>query len=102
MAGAAAAQAPEMNDYPTEARADYVFTCMAVNGQTREMLGKCSCSIDVIASIIPYEIYVDAETVLAMRQAGGERVEVMRSAPTAKDFVQQLQRAQAEGSVRCF
>lgn len=91
-----------VNDYPTEARADYVFVCMAANGQTRESLRRCSCSIDVIASILPYEQYVDAETVLEMRQAGGERVGMMRTAAVANDFVRDLRRAQAEGDVRCF
>jgi hypothetical protein len=90
------------NDYPTEARADYVFVCMATNGQTREALRRCSCSIDVIASILPYEKYVDAETVLAMRQVQGERVGMMRTAAVANDFVRDLKRAQAEGDVRCF
>ncbi|MGH7191398.1 MAG: hypothetical protein ACREF0_19670, partial [Acetobacteraceae bacterium] len=37
------------NDYPTSARADYVFGCMAVNGQTHEALDRCSCAIDVVA-----------------------------------------------------
>lgn len=91
-----------VNDYPTEARADYVFVCMAANGQTREVLRRCSCSIDVIASILPYERYVDAETVLAMRQVAGERMGVIRSAAVANDFVRDLKRAQAEGDVRCF
>ena len=27
-----------INDYPTAARADYVFGCMAANGQTRDNL----------------------------------------------------------------
>jgi lysyl-tRNA synthetase class II len=93
---------PALNDYPTEARAEYVFTCMAVNGQSRETLQRCSCSIDVIASILPYERYVDAETVLMMRQTGGERVGMFRSAPMANEMVQDLRRAQAEGEVRCF
>lgn len=90
------------NDYPTEARADYVFVCMATNGQTRDALRRCSCSIDVIASILPYEKYVDAETVLEMRQVQGERVGMMRTAAVANDFVRDLKRAQAEGDVRCF
>ena len=47
--------APELNDYPTEARAEYVFACMAVNGQNQDVLRRCSCSIDVVASILPYE-----------------------------------------------
>ena len=45
------AGAAETNDYPTSARADYVFGCMAVNGQSRESLERCSCSVDVVASI---------------------------------------------------
>lgn len=98
----AAPDADAPNDFPTSARAEYVFACMATNGQTADVLRRCSCSIDVIASIMPYDIYVEAETVLAMLQTSGERVAVMRSAPTAKAFVQDLRRAQAEGSVRCF
>lgn len=90
------------NDFPTEARAEYVFACMATNGRTADMLRRCSCSVDVIASIMPYDTYVEAETVLAMMQTSGERVEVMRTAPPAKAFVQGLRRAQAESSVRCF
>ena len=91
-----------LNDYPTEARAEYVFVCMATNGQTRESLRRCSCSIDVIASILPYEAYVQAETVLSMRQVSGERVGAMRNAASANDMVRDLRRAQAEGDVRCF
>jgi hypothetical protein len=55
LVAAPAAAEPE-NDYPTEARADYVFGCMAANGQTRELLHKCACSLDVIASILPYDV----------------------------------------------
>jgi hypothetical protein len=95
--------APAANDYPTEARAEYVFTCMAVNGQNQDMLRRCSCSIDVIASILPYERYVEAETALAMLQTTtAGRVDLIRSSPTTKAMVQDLRRAQAESSVRCF
>ena len=60
------------NDYPTVARADYVFGCMQVNGQTRDALERCSCSIDVIAALLPYEQYEEAETVMRVRQRGGK------------------------------
>jgi hypothetical protein len=102
LVGQAKAQDAWGNDYPTEARADYVFACMAVNGNDRETLRRCACSVDVIASILPYESYVAAETVLSMRQMTGERVGMMRTAPMAKDAVADLRRAQAEGDVRCF
>lgn len=98
----AAAQDVGGNDYPTEARAEYVFACMAANGQNQDMLRRCSCSIDVIASILPYERYVEAETVLTMRQVSGERVGMMRTAPMANALVEDLRRAQAEADVRCF
>jgi hypothetical protein len=75
---------------------------MAVNGQTPDALRRCSCSIDVVASILPYERYVAAETVLAMRQTTGERVGMMRTAESANAMVQELRRAQAEGEIRCF
>src|SRR2546430_17343020 len=72
LVAAAAAAAPigaaELNDYPTAARADYVFACMKTNGDTRQALEQCSCSIDIIASILPYERYVAAETVLSLSQ----------------------------------
>ena len=58
---ALALAASDANDYPTSARADYVFACMKTNGDTRQVLEQCSCSIDVIASILPYERYVTAE-----------------------------------------
>ena len=96
----AMAQVPA-NDYPTEARADYVFGCMSANVQTPEMLRRCSCSIDVIASLLSYDDYVKAETVLSTVQAGGRRVEGLRST-FATEMVRTLRRAQAEAEVRCF
>lgn len=90
------------NDYPTVARADYVFACMATNGQSRRALEKCSCSIDVIASILPYEKYVEAETVLSMQLVGGERTSIFRSSAMASNLVADLRRAQAEAEILCF
>lgn len=94
--------AERLNDYPTVARADYVFGCMAANGQGRDVLERCSCSIDEIAKILPYEDYVEAETVLTMRQVGGERMAVFNSAVAANNMVADLRRAQAEAEMICF
>lgn len=90
------------NDYPTQARAEYVFSCMAVNGGTQEALVKCSCAIDVIASILPYEDYVTAETVLRMRQTSGEKSALFRGTEISNKAVEELRRAQAEAEIRCF
>jgi hypothetical protein len=90
--------------YPTAALADYVFGCMASNGETPQALEKCSCSIDVISSIIPYKEYEAGETVLRMRQVrgGGEKMELFRDTAVAKDAVDRLRRAQVEAELRCF
>src|SRR5215469_11228535 len=76
--------ADDLNDYPTSARADYVFGCMKANGETREILDKCSCSIDVIASIIPYDHYVATETILSMSQVTGPVGSEFRATEQAK------------------
>lgn len=102
MAGVAEAQVAVENDYPTVARADYIFGCMATNGQNRTALEKCACSIDVVASILPYEKYVEAETVMSMSLVGGDRMSIFRTAPHLKAMVADLRRAQAEAEIRCF
>ncbi len=94
--------AARYNDYPTVARADYIFGCMSANGQSRKILEQCACSIDEIAGILPYDDYVSAETVLALRRGGGERLSLFRSAAVASTIVADLRRAQAEAELVCF
>jgi hypothetical protein len=89
------------NDYPTVARADYVFACMAVNGQTREILEKCSCSIEQIAAVLPWAKYEEAETLISVGLRGGENVAWTKS-PQMQEKVKNLKRAQVEGELRCF
>lgn len=100
-AAAAPACGDVTNDYPTSARADYVFGCMAVNGQTHEALDRCSCAIDVVASILPYQDYVSAETVLRMQQEKSFLAMEFDTAAT-KQMVRHLREAEAEGEMRCF
>jgi len=106
LAAATAAQFPastaELNDYPTAARADYVFACMKTNGETQPALEKCSCSIDVLASILPYDRYVAAETFLSLSQVPGRFGAMFQSPEQARAAINDLRRAQAEGEVRCF
>jgi hypothetical protein len=102
LAAMAVARAEEVNDYPTSARAEYVFGCMKANGETRQSIDQCSCSIDIIASLLPYDRYVTAETVLSMSQVQGNLGTQFRSSEQAKGSLDDLRRAQAEAEVRCF
>jgi hypothetical protein len=101
-AAVSVARADEINDYPTTARAEYVYGCMKANGETRQAIEQCSCSIDVVASIIPYDRYVTAETVLSMSQVRGNLGTEFRSSEQAANALNDLRRAQAEAEVRCF
>ena len=104
LVGGTVAKAAELpvNDYPTFARADYVFACMQTNGQTREALEKCSCSIDEVAALLPYAEYEQAETIMAVRQKGGENVTMFNSYAPLLEKVKNLKRAQVEAELRCF
>jgi hypothetical protein len=101
-AATARSTAEDLNDYPTSARAEYVFGCMKANGETPRTLEQCSCSIDIIATLLPYERYVSAETVLRMIQVPGVLGNQFRSTEQARTAVDELRRAQAEAEVRCF
>ncbi|MCF6122325.1 hypothetical protein EOD10_25825 [Mesorhizobium sp. M7A.T.Ca.TU.009.01.3.2] len=89
-------------DYPTATIADYVLGCMQTNGQTRKALESCSCSIDVIASILPYDHYERAETFKSMSLTTGENAGLFRESAPAKAARTELKRAQSEADVRCF
>lgn len=90
------------NAYPTVAVADYILGCMAANGGTREALERCSCSIDVIATILPYEDYETAEAYLSLARVTGERGALFRETEPSKEATAKLRRAQIEADLRCF
>ena len=96
------AQAEDVNDYPTSARVEYVFGCLKANGETRQAMEQCSCSIDIVASLVPYARYVTAETVLSMSQVRGNLGGQFRTSEQATSALNELRRAQAEAEVRCF
>jgi hypothetical protein len=102
LAAYASLAAAAINDYPTEARADYVFVCMKTNGETPDILRRCSCSIDVIASLLPYDQYVAAQTVASMNQVQGQIGTMFRASEQSKAKLADLRRAEAEAEIRCF
>jgi hypothetical protein len=102
MATAGIAGAEDINDYPTSARVEYVYGCLKANGESRQAIEQCSCSIDVIASLVPFDRYVTAETVLSMSQVRGNLGGQFRTSEQAASALNDLRRAQAEAEVRCF
>ncbi|SFG71858.1 hypothetical protein SAMN04488020_103282 [Palleronia marisminoris] len=101
-AGAAQVRDGTGNVYPTVAVADYVLGCMAANGNTPEALRNCSCSIDVISTILPYEAYEEAEAFMSLGRVTGERGVLFRESEQSKEATDALRRAQIEAELRCF
>lgn len=90
------------NDYPTETRVDYVLGCMAANGQDHLMMQKCSCSIDVIAELMPHEDYEAARTVMSMQDQPGELGMLFRTERSMQEDLNHFRSVQAEADLRCF
>ena len=92
------------SDYPTSARVDYVIGCMMANGQTTpEMMQKCSCSIDHIATSLAYDDYEKIETLLRLQQMpGAGRNAVYKNSGWSKKAVAKLREIQADSTLRCF
>lgn len=89
------------NDYPTVGRSDYVFACMQANGQTRDILEKCSCSVDQIAALLPWAEYEEAETIMSIMGRGGDSTSLFNS-PMLQKKIHTLKLAQVEAELRCF
>ena len=100
--GSAAPQQAQANAYPTDVVADYVIGCMAANGETQDNLRRCSCSIDTVASILPYETYERADTIIRMAGVAGDNTSMFREMTMLKKMVDQLRLAQIEADFRCF
>ena len=88
--------------FPTHEKAEYVMACMTSNQNTPEYLHKCSCSIDYIESQMSYDKYINAETLMSMRQIEGEKSLLFKATPNAKEIFTNLQNILAEAEMECF
>lgn len=65
---------PEVNDFPTQARVEFVLRCMDYHGgQIYENMYSCVCSIDKIAAVFSYDEFLRAEVLAQLRTTPGER-----------------------------
>jgi hypothetical protein len=63
-----------VNDFPTQARVEYVLRCMDYHGgQVYENMYACVCSIDAIASELSYDEFLRGEVLAQLRVTPGER-----------------------------
>jgi hypothetical protein len=70
--GEAASAGKTGYDYPTQGRVEYVLTCMDENGHDFANVYKCSCVLDKMAAVLPYDQFVDESTFARYATLGGE------------------------------
>ena len=91
------------NDFPTTARVEYVLDCMKNGkGSAHEMLYKCSCAVDNIASKVNYETWVDLSTVALGTTIAGERGGVIRDMKDGRKLIGNYRDLQKQANQACF
>lgn len=90
------------NDFPTQARVEYVLACMSANGESPQVVAKCSCSLDAIAEEFSYADYTALETVKVMSEGPGERAGLFRGLAWAQELTDRFRKAQVAADLRCF
>ncbi len=91
------------NDFPTQARVEYVLRCMdSHGGQNYEILYSCVCVIDKIAEKIAYDEYVEGEVYTQLRATPGERGGVFRDPDRATLLFTKLSDITEAAEKSCF
>lgn len=91
------------NDFPTQARVEYVLRCMDANGgQSYNTLYACVCSVDRIAESFSYADFAEAETFALLRSTPGEQGGVFRDPDRARDLQKRYQEVVAQAEQSCF
>ena len=91
------------NDFPTQARVEFVLRCMdSHGGQKYESLYGCICTIDKIADQIAYDEYVEAEVFAQLWSTPGERGGVFRDPDRASLLVDRLKEVTETAEKSCF
>jgi len=100
---AATAKPAPGNDWPTQARVEYVFQCMREHGgQTYDNLYHCSCKADEVARRLNYQTYSEALVFKNLKSMPGERGGVFRDPPQSKILRDKLKQAEREAERHCF
>ena len=104
LAGAQAAKpAPRADAYPTADRVVYVEDCIKQHqGPHFEMINKCSCVIDTLASQLTYDDFVTMTTATNANSIGGERGGVIRDAEVLQKEIRRFRDLQSAAQKKCF
>jgi hypothetical protein len=103
--GFAAAASPGAlaNDFPTQARVEWVLGCMRANQDIGQAaMYKCSCAVDAIADQVSYEQWVNLSTVANATTIAGERGGELRDLKDGRAMITRYREIQAQARKGCF
>ena len=91
------------NDFPTQARVEFVLGCMGERGgQSYDTLYPCICMVDKIAEKMSYREYTAAEALSFLYGTPGERGGVFRdAAPQSRKRIKALEALRREAVAAC-
>lgn len=93
----------QANDFPTVDRVLYVQECVRDNpGPHYEMINKCSCALDRVASEVKFADYVNMTTIVKAISIGGERGGTLRDNESVKPQIARWRELQAKARKACF
>jgi len=91
------------NDFPTQARVEFVLGCMNdQGGQSYDTLYKCVCLVDAIAAEMGYDEFAQAQVFSQLRSTPGERGGVFRDPDQAGSLVAKLKDATERSKAKCL
>ncbi len=91
-----------VNDFPTQARVEYVMQCMAEHGGSNlDNMYHCVCAIDRIAGLIGFQDYSESLTFTYMFDTPGDKGGEFRDPPKSKELRDRLKGAK-KAAESCF
>lgn len=92
---------PPANDYPTQARVEYVNECIANHDDSLANVYQCSCTIDRIADRLSYDDFVEAITFARYSGLPGEGGALFRDSAEARKMAKAYRELEAEAQRAC-
>jgi hypothetical protein len=95
--------AAKANDFPTQARVEFVLGCMnEQGGQSYDNLYKCVCLVDAIAAEMSHEEFAQAQVFSQLGSTAGERGGVFRDPEQARTLSDKLAAVIERGKAACL
>jgi hypothetical protein len=90
-----------VNNFPTQARVEYVTQCINSNGGKLAALYQCSCAIDRIANSLTYDDYVEVTTVIKNANLPGEGGGMFRDSERGRKLVKNYRELESDALRSC-